>query len=257
MDVSSLGGVLPFQQPEVPFALIAALPVDARGPVEAELRVLEGLEEASVSQPGSPNEVVTSTARVFADAVRAGKPVDLLKEASKTVADFDARSVAAVASRLAVADQKQVVIEVAREAVPAACEAWTSRVQEIASKVAQLVSEGADLVVDELEARRAGGAVLKRWEALAGLLNQYEDVHSAWLEARYLLDGADASRYNVTAYFMDRLDGDERQLDEAMRLHPSPLVAAVSLGWRPWCPLKSEQEASMRRVLETRRAVPA
>ena len=257
MDVSTLGGVLPFEQTVVPVALIAALPVDARGPVEAELRVLEGLEEASVSQPGSPNEVVRVAARVFADSVRAGKSVDLTREAAKAVAEFDARSVAAVASRLAVADQKQVVIETAREAIPAACEAWTARVQEIASKVAQLVSEGADLVADELEARRAGGQVLKRWESLAGLLHEYEEVRAAWLEARYLLDGADSSRYDVTAYFMDRLDGDERQLGDAMRLHPSPLVAAGSLGWVPWCPLKGEQEASMRRVLEVRRAVVA
>ncbi len=257
MDVSTLGGVLPFEQPTVPFALITALPVDVRGPVDAELRVLEALEEESVSQPGSSNEVVRVAARVFADSVRAGKPVDLTREAAKAVAEFDARSVAAVASRLAVADQKQIVIEVAREVVPAACAAWTARVQEIAVEVERLMADGVRVNIDADELLEADDKTVKGCKALKVLLDEYMSILESWHEGRYLLDREDLSRFDVTAYFMDRLDGDERQLEDAMRLHPSSLVAAVSLGWQPWCPLKGEQEASMRRVLEARRAVLA
>lgn len=254
MDVSLIAGVMPFEQREIPLRLIVALPVEARGAVEEQLRLLDALEDASVAQAGSVNEVVLSTARLLTEAVRTGRKVDLLKEAQRAVADFDAQSVASVASRMAVVWQRNAVVDAAKDAVPAACAAWTDRVQQIAAHVAELMNEGPELVSDELTARRAGGQVLKRWERLAGLLEEYAQIRDAWLEARYLLDGVDQLRYEISGFFMDRLDGDERALHKAMVIFPEPLMAAVTLGWVPWCPLREQQLESSVRVLTERRA---
>lgn len=156
MDVSTLSSVVPFEQREIPLRLIMALPREARGPVESELRLLEALEDAVVAHPGSVNDVATRTAQVLSQSVRAGKSVDVRKEAAKAVGEFDSQAVAAVASRLAVAWQKQSVVEEAKASIPATCVAWTGRVQEIADEVAALMAAGADLVADELEARPGG-----------------------------------------------------------------------------------------------------
>lgn len=255
MNLDGVAGVVGFDpnRPSRPVDLIAVLPDEVRGGVDAALVTVLRLEDFRVEEPLAGLDVTRVIAGKLEQSAADGQQVDVLADAARLIADSDASTVVFHARRLALESAESKLRDACVAAIPAAFVSWTRRVKELAGIAEKLIAAGA--VVDELEARRGSKSDLQRWETLMNALNEYDVIRSAFLDARFLLDRGDVhDRFSLSAAFKGTYDSAHGQeFRRVVEQCGHPLVAAVRLGWVPWCPSRADQLADEGESMRLRR----
>jgi hypothetical protein len=187
--------------------------------------------------PGDERAVAARIATQARDTLFAGKPFDFPAAARKAVQDYDAQALAWAGAVIARDDLEAELRATVHANDEMLCVAWSERVAKVQREYARIARGAATL--RELEALRAGGDDLKRWQNLTTLEMEYDFVAEAWEALRHL-NGYDRTVEDPESRFQfDR--GQSTSMSDVRAFTGHIVEFAVLHGYRLWLPTRANQ----------------
>jgi hypothetical protein len=223
--------------------ILSQWPAPARDRVDPILNALGLVDPNAFEMPGNERAVAARIAAKARTVLMSGKIFDFRSAAARAVREYDVESLS-WASAVIVRDDLQLHLRaVIDEDQESLCSAWSSRVAKMQYDYTEISQRGQR--VTELEARRAGGDDLRRWQALVDLEMDYDGVSNAWEALRHL-NGYDRSVEDPQSRFQFAPGQAVVTLAEVRQTDQHILQYATVHDYRLWTPSKHQQTVNMQ-----------